>query len=565
MNLEKDMASRVTGLKQRGSRWYVLIIVPPDLRGAFDWPRRNFALHTSDPHEAVRRALAKRHEWETAFQAKRRELNPQVLTEVTPEMASALAASVRTFVLAADDQLRANLPLLAEMVHIRRELDRRAANSLHIPQWNPVAERVDDLTGLTADEAAELADLNAHAEGDAVIALARRSLTAVLRLVQTQAAKLGVWFDARTPGARDALLACLGAYRTAHREVTQRDVGEVVDTPPPVNLSPAKRARTLRDVFDRWKLSGDSPKSADSTAATDRALRQFEGQHPGIALKDITRDHGDKYRSWLRENCGTPKTARDRLNAIKSLLKYGAQTLEWIPRHSWEGLDIKAKTTSPRRPWTDEELKTFFASPLHTAYELPEARYAGREAAYWIPLVGLFTGTRLGELCQLRTADVQQSEGIPLLVLTDEGANQRIKSDAGHRSVPIHSELVRLGFLKYVEAVRAAGDDSLWPALPLRDGKPSDLFGRWFGDHRRALGLKDKYPDFHCLRHTVRPLMRRAGHDQGTMDLVTGHDTPGSIGTKVYDHHTLKEVQAAVESIRYPALTLPVVAPSRGR
>jgi hypothetical protein len=112
MNLEKDMASMVTGLKQRGSKWYVLIIVPPDLRGAFDWPRRNFALHTSDPHEARIRALAKRHEWETAFKDKRRELNPQVLTEVTPEMAAALAASVRPFVLAADDRLRANLPLL---------------------------------------------------------------------------------------------------------------------------------------------------------------------------------------------------------------------------------------------------------------------------------------------------------------------------------------------------------------------------------------------------------------------------------------------------------------------
>lgn len=559
------MASRVTGLKQRGSRWYVLVIVPPDLRGAFDWPRRNFALHTSDPHEAVRRALAKRHELETAFQAKRREMNPEVLAEVTPEMAAALAASVRTFVLAADDELRANLPLLAEMVHIRRELDRRAANSLYIPQWNPSVERVDDLTGLTADEATELAGINAHAEGESVIALARRSLTAVLPLVQAQAAKLGVRFDAGTPGARDALLASLSAYRTAHREVTLRDAGEVVDTPSQVTLTPAKRARTLRDVFDRWKLSGDSPKSADATSATDRALRQFEGQHPGLTLKDITRDQGDKYRSWLRETCGTPKTARDRLNAIKSLLKYAARDLQWTSRHSWEGLDIKAKTTSPRRPWTDDELKTFFASPLHTVYALPDSRYGGREAAYWIPLVGLFTGARLGELAQLRTVDVQESEGLHVLVLTDEGINQSIKSDAGHRRVPIHSELIRLGFVTYVESVRAAGRDSLWPALPLREGKPSDLFGRWFRDHRRGLGLKDKYPDFHCFRHTVRPLMRRAGTNEGTMDRITGHETPGSIGTKEYDHRLLLELQAAVETIRYPALKLPVVAPSRGR
>lgn len=98
---------------------------------------------------------------------------------------------------------------------------------------------------------------------------------------------------------------------------------------------------------------------------------------------------------------------------------------------------------------------------MHAAYALPDARYGGREAAYWIPLLGLFTGTRLGELCQLRTVDVQQVEGVNVLVLTNEGEGQNIKSDAGHRSVPIHSELVRLGFLKYVETIEASRSDSL--------------------------------------------------------------------------------------------------------
>lgn len=172
--------------------------------------------------------------------------------------------------------------------------------------------------------------------------------------------------------------------------------------------------------------------------------------------------------------------------------------------------------------------------------------------------MGLYTGTRLGELCQLRTADVQKVEDIHVLVLTNEGEGQSIKSDASHRSVPIHSELIRLGFLKYVEAVKKTRSNSLWPALPLRKGKPSDFFGRWFGEHCKALGLT---PTFHYLRHTVRPLMRKAGHSEGTMDKVTGHKTVGSIGTTVYDHRTLQEVQEAVEAIQYPALKLAVVEP----
>lgn len=70
-----------------------------------------------------------------------------------------------------------------------------------------------------------------------------------------------------------------------------------------------------------------------------------------------------------------------------------------------------------------------------------------------MPLLGLFTGARLGELCQLRTVDVQMVGGLPALVLTDDGEDQSIKSEAGHRTVPIHSELLRLGFLEYVETM----------------------------------------------------------------------------------------------------------------
>ncbi|VTU29827.1 site-specific tyrosine recombinase XerC [Variovorax sp. PBL-E5] len=551
------MASTLTGLNQRGSRWYINIVVPPDLREVYGKRAMNIALGTSDRREATLQGTVKRAEWLADFEATRSELNPSPVDAITPDMAALLAARIRAVVLGRDDFLRSDLPMLAEMARVRRSRVR-----LSIPQATPTERRVDDLSGATEDERGELVDLNAYLDGKAAVSLASRNLARVLPHVQAEAAKLGVSFDVKTPGARDALLACLKAYRTAHKEVSLRDAGEVIDTPvvltTPKALKTAK-ARTLRDVFGKWKTSGDSPRSADSIAAYDRALKQFEGQHKGLALADITREIGDTYRTWLRENCATPKTARDRLTAIKSLLKFAHETLEWLPRQPWRGLDIKAPTTNKRRPWSDEELKALFTSPLHTAYSLPDARYGGREAAYWIPLLGLFTGTRLGELCQLRTADVQKVEGINVLVLTNEGEGQSIKSDAGHRSVPIHSELIRLGFLKYVETVKKARSDSLWPSLPLREGKPSDFFGRWFKDHRNALGLTGTRPDFHCFRHTVRPLMRKAGHSEGTMDKVTGHKTVGSIGTVVYDHRTLSEVQEAVEAIRYPALKLAVV------
>lgn len=125
---------------------------------------------------------------------------------------------------------------------------------------------------------------------------------------------------------------------------------------------------------------------------------------------------------------------------------------------------------------------------------------------------------------------MQKVSGLPVLVLTDDGEDQSIKSEAGRRTVPIHSELLRLGFLDYVETTKATGAVSLWPTLKLRKGKPSDYFGRWFKEHTESLGLT---PSFRYFRHTVRPLMRQAGFSEETQDKVTGHATQGSVGTRV--------------------------------
>jgi integrase len=569
MTLGKDMASTLTGLNQRGSRWYLNIVVWPDLRGVYGKRVMNLALGTSDRREAVIRGTMMRAEWLAKFDARRRELKPEPIALITPELAQELALRVRARVLRQDDALRDDGSVLAPFTDAAKAVEHGGGSALSIggpSAYVPPSRETHPNAGLHDDDAETLAGLNALLDARAGADLAKRRRAAVLPLVRFEALTLGIAFDPNGEGAQVALGACLLAYRKARQEAALRDAGEPIDTPilpepqPVSKVSPPK-VRTLRDVYDRWTKSGDKPRSTDSIAVYDRALKQFEQQHKGITLEAITKDIGDTYRTWLRENCAAPKTARDRLTAIKSLLKFAHETLEWLPKQPWRGLDIKAPTTNKRRPWTDAELQMMFASPLHTTYALPDARYGGREAAYWIPLMGIYTGTRLGELCQLRTADVQEAEGIHVLVLTNEGEGQSIKSDAGHRSVPIHSELIRLGFLKYVEAIKDKGSDSLWPSLPLREGKPSDFFGRWFKGHRNALGLTGTRPDFHCFRHTVRPLMRKAGHTEGTMDKVTGHKTVGSIGTTVYDHRTLQEVQEAVEAIQYPALKLPVVGP----
>ena len=194
-----------------------------------------------------------------------------------------------------------------------------------------------------------------------------------------------------------------------------------------------------------------------------------------------------------------------------------------------------------------------FSQPLLTAYQLSTNNKAGKDAAYWIPLLGLYTGARLGELAQLRVIDVHIDTAVPILAITNEGEGQHVKTKAGLRDVPIHSELIRLGFLDYVAKAKQSTQVDLWPDLPTRAGKPGGYFSDWFGSYRRSHGF-DKTPDFHCFRHTVRTQMAETGIPEAVIDTPVGHEISGSVGAKVYTHRTPRTLSEAIEVLHHPTL-----------
>jgi integrase len=326
---------------------------------------------------------------------------------------------------------------------------------------------------------------------------------------------------------------------------------------PPVSTMAFNRP-LLRDIYDRWKVS--KPRSPDAISACLRSValcEQFTGNPP---ISELTREQGDGFRSWLQQpdRKTTSKTARDRLIWVKSILKFAALDLGLIHRNPWEGLDIDFKTTNKRRPWSDAELRTLFNQDLHMLYTFPADKKAGADAAYWIPLLGLFTGARIGELAQLHVSDVEHDGEVPLLSITDEGEGRSVKSQAGVRKVPVHSELVRLGFMDYASTMRERKETLMWPLLARREGKPGGYFSHWFGMYRRSLGF-GMYPDFHCFRHTVRSKLADAEVPEQVMDTIVGHEIKGSTGAKVYTHRSIKVLKSAVEALNYPALLLPRV------
>lgn len=321
---------------------------------------------------------------------------------------------------------------------------------------------------------------------------------------------------------------------------------------PGAAVTPAKAVH-LREVYLEW--SDAKRRTPDTVAACGRALALYEKQTGNLPLSLLKRVHGIQFQDWLLTLPCTSKTSHDRLVWVNALLGFACRELKVIARNPWEGLEISFRTTYKRRPWTADELNAFFNQDLYTAYKLPKNKKAGADAAYWIPLLGLYTGARVGELAQLRVVDVEVSTASSMLSITDEGSEQTVKTAAGRRRVPIHPELIRLGFMDYVTAMHLNDGALLWPLLPTRKGKPGGYFSQWFGECRKAQGL-GRYPDFHCMRHTVRTQLAEAGIAEAVIDTLIGHEVIGSTGSKVYTHRSHAALAKAINTISYPALSL---------
>ena len=186
-------------------------------------------------------------------------------------------------------------------------------------------------------------------------------------------------------------------------------------------------------------------------------------------------------------------------------------------------INARLKTVQ-RRAFTDDELRTLF-DPATYAKGRQQSPYM-----YWLPLIGLHSGMRINEIAQLALADMVSRDGIVCFHVTDDDIEEaqgrrakRVKTDAGRRIVPVHDDLVNLGLLDYIQAVRQDGYNVLFPELiGGRDG-PGQPASKYFARYCDRVGLRDPGLVFHSFRHGAVGRMRSAGIAKELRMVVVGH------------------------------------------
>jgi integrase len=199
-----------------------------------------------------------------------------------------------------------------------------------------------------------------------------------------------------------------------------------------------------------------------------------------------------------------------------------------------------------RVPFSRDDLKRIFGSPLYL--ETPRHQWSTQQ---WALLVLLYTGARSSsEIARVRVTDVYQEQGVDVIDLALASKNLRSK-----RLVPIHDDLIKLGFLDYVARMKRKGE-RLFP-----DWEPEDKINRWFlRTYRAEVGINDSRKVMHGFRHTLKTALAYHGVNRDVSDLITGH-ADQSVGGIYIGDATVTMIKSMADGLNRVKFELPVLEP----
>ena len=126
----------------------------------------------------------------------------------------------------------------------------------------------------------------------------------------------------------------------------------------------------------------------------------------------------------------------------------------------------KKSEKKPHQPYSNEQLLEMF-NPKHTYFkEHPDA--------FWACMIALFTGARANSAITLQYNDIIEQNGIWCIQLIENHPIKHFKNKASERIVPIHPQLLDLGFVDYVKrrqtGLNAKGTDFIFPKCQTKSG-----------------------------------------------------------------------------------------------
>lgn len=251
------------------------------------------------------------------------------------------------------------------------------------------------------------------------------------------------------------------------------------------------------------------------------------------------------------------KTINNYLTTFRSLFSAQIEQGLTLESNPFAGMTVDVPDAGEsERAFTQEEMERLFAAPafhgcLRDNAPFRPGSFMLKDYRFWGPLLACLTGARISELAQLTPDDIYQEDSVWIIDFNDKG-NKRLKTNSSRRKVPVHSELQRIGLLKFAAERKAIRAPTLLGIPMPRNGNAGQKPGGWlrerflpslFTEKRKGVG-------FHSFRHSMENMFRANGVREETGNRITGHVTPG-VHAK-YGSHDLKVLQATLEGLTIP-------------
>ena len=267
------------------------------------------------------------------------------------------------------------------------------------------------------------------------------------------------------------------------------------------------------------EVIGDIPIAA-VTKSVVRDYKQTLLSYPANRYKGKRREK--TLEQLLEEGCVSIS-----LETVRNIMGRVSSLFNWLVKQGYRE-DNPFSGVAPRRahsarsersPFNDDDLKLLFGTAIY------KDKIYAHDWQYWLPLLGLYTGARLEELCQLKGQDFKVVDGCHYIDIHGEGDTQnRVKTPSSIRKITVHSELINLELL---DVVNKRSRECFLFNLKRINTNLGHLPSKWFSGYKASLGLPKGTKVFHSFRHTLRDKLTLSGVPNEHIRELLGHEQIG--------------------------------------
>lgn len=382
-----------------------------------------------------------------------------------------------------------------------------------------------------------------------------RFMEAIERLQQIKQKEvdLGLRSAAQTQQALEQLATMLGdklsAAVTGLGSALQQSIRNVAIAAPPQDDDGMSLKDATEQHLEEEKRRGKVHRTIQEKAALFKEFLNFSGD---VALNSIGAPEIGEWRKeeFKRKSQKNP-TTKISPGRLEKRRGYLSRFFEWArevagyPHPNPMGAKMASKreimrVTKHYTPFSDDDVAKLFGPTFSIKMNKPDW--------YWLPLMALYSGARLGELANLAVADFGIHDDVKFYLI-------RIgKTADSRRVVPLHSALIDFGLWEYVEHLRSLGQTHLFGHRPptMRSKSLGLRWGKWVADS----GIKDNTKVFHSFRSTVITDLYAAAAPNGAAIRDTVGHSGGMRGVHGIYVSTLpmETLVKTMEDIRYDFL-----------